>query len=316
TVTDANVMLGRLNNETLLGGRMPIKADLAVAGIEKLASELGVTANDAAVGILRVASATMVKAIRSISVERGHNPSDFTLFVYGGAGALFAADVARQLGMSRVVVPPDPGILCAEGAMNATLSTDFVTTILTPLDERGLAKIRDAASALEIRAADWFTAEEVPAHQERRIWTIGARYVGQNYELVLPIDLSKGDARLFANLEAAFHEAHDFTYGFASKSEVIQIVNLAIKAIGELDRPELPTATKAEGTPPMGSRQVHFGSDGSVKTPIFARDTLVSDQQLVGPVIVEQMDTTVIVYPKDRARVDRWGNLVIDVRGL
>ena len=151
TVTDANVMLGRLNNQALLGGRMPIKAGLAIDGITRLAGDLKVAPDAAALGIVQVACATVVKAIRSISVERGHNPSDFALFVYGGAGALHASDVARELGMTQVVVPPDPGILCAEGAMNAALSTDFVTTILAGLNGEGTGALRTAAAGLAKR---------------------------------------------------------------------------------------------------------------------------------------------------------------------
>ncbi|WP_282604351.1 hydantoinase/oxoprolinase family protein [Pelagibius sp. Alg239-R121] len=316
TVTDANVMLGRLNNETLLDGRMPIEAGVAVDGITRLATALEVTPDETALGILRVACATMVKAIRSISVERGHTPSDFALFVYGGAGALFASDVARELGMKRVVVPPDPGILCAEGAMNAALSTDFVTTILAPLGTEGLRDLRSAAEELQARAANWFTAESVPVEQERRVWTIGARYFGQNYELTLPFDLTLSSDRLMAELKEAFHAKHETTYGFASKSEPIQIVNVAVKAIGELERPSLPVLSEDGKAAPVSRRPVLFDNDHRVDTPVYARTDLFSGQLIAGPAIVEQMDTTVVIFPEETAVVDLWGNLVIDIRRL
>jgi len=315
TVTDANVMLGRLNNEALLGGRMRIEAGLAVKGITALAGRLGVMPDEAALGIVRVACATMVKAIRSISVERGHHPGDFSLFVYGGAGALFAPDVARELGVSRIVIPPDPGILCAEGALNASLSTDFVSTLLSPLDDGGIRALRAAADELEGRAAAWFAAEGVPARQECRIWTVGARYFGQNYELVLEIDPDKNDERLIADLREGFHVTHEFTYGFASKGEPIQIVNLSVKAIGDLDKPELPTAPDTEPAAPVGTRMALFGGAERLKTPLYVRHELAGGQVIGGPAIVEQMDATTLIFPGDRAVVDGWGNLVIEVRG-
>ena len=315
TVTDANVMLGRLNSESLLAGRMPVKSELAVLGITALAERLGVAADEAALGILRVAAATMVKAIRSISVERGHHPGDFSLFVYGGAGALFATEVARDLGIPQVVVPPDPGILCAEGALNASLSTDFVVTTLSGLNKTGIAKLRYAAAELDARSTEWFASEDVPSHLQRRVWTVGARNFGQNYELTLELDLAKDDDALIADLTRAFLIAHEFTYGFASESEAVQIVNVAVKAIGELEEPELPMAPETAPATPDGHRMTLFEGTERIETPLFSRSDLSKGQVIEGPAIVEQMDTTVLIFPGDLATTDPWGNLVIDVKG-
>ena len=316
TVTDANVMLGRLSGETLLAGRMPIRAELAAQGIAALAEQLDVTPDEAALGILRVAAATMVKAIRSISVERGHYPSDFALFVFGGAGGLFSTEVARDLGMSQVVVPPDPGILCAEGALNARLSTDFVVTILSGLDGDGVARLRRALTELERQSADWFSVEGICPRRAQRIWTVGARYFGQNYELAIEADLALNDDALIAGLGRAFHAAHEFAYGFASESEPVQIVNVVVKAIGELDRPALPMVSEAKPAGPSGHRMVLFDDTGRVRTPFFRRSELARGQIIEGPAIVEQMDTTILVFPGDSARTDRWGNLVMEVKGV
>ena len=315
TVTDANVMLGRLNGETLLAGRMPIRAELAARGMAALAGELDVTPDEAALGIVRVAAATMVKAIRSVSVERGHHPGDFSLFVFGGAGALFATEVARDLGMAKVVVPPDPGILCAEGALNAPLSTDFVATILSALDGGGIERLRLAAAELERRSEEWFAAEGVCPRRARRAWAVGARYFGQNYELAIKADLASDDGALVEGLGRAFHAAHEQAYGFASESEPVQIVNVAVKAIADLDRPELPMAPEGPPARPSGHRMVLFEGAERVETPLYARSELTRGQVIEGPGIVEQMDATVLVFPGDQARTDRWGNLVTDVKG-
>lgn len=313
TVTDANVMLGRLNGEALLAGRMPIRRELAVQTISALATEMKVAPEEAALGIVKIACATMVKAIRSISVERGHSPRDFALFAYGGAGPLHAVDVARELGMSRVVIPPNPGILCAEGAMNAPLSIEFVATTLTPLSLETMGVFHKAKSELDDQVRDWFKAESVPASEQRVFWTVGARYVGQNYELTLPVDVSASDPELLASVEASFHEAHERNYGFCSENEVIQIVNLSVKALGESDSPDLPMLEQAAVPEPDGYRDTLFRQGEWCKTPIYRRDSLIKGQRLQGPAIVEQMDATIIVFPGDVCSVDPWGNLIIQL---
>lgn len=313
TVTDANVLLGRLNGEALLGGRMPIRRDLARGCIEALAGRLGVSADAAALGIVNVACARMVKAIRAISVERGHDPRDFALFVYGGAGPLHAGDVARELGVRQVVVPPSPGILCAEGAMNAPLSVEYVRTILDVLAPENAAALRAAAAVLAGEVAEWFAREGVAPPQRRTAWNVGARYVGQNYELTLPVDLALDEAALVADLAAKFHAAHATTYGFAAQSEPILIVNLAVKALGMLEVAALPQLAPAEPGLPRDIRETLFSGSTRVATPVFDRAALAPGHVVVGPAIVEQMDTTVLVFPGDRCAVDRWGNLVIEV---
>ena len=313
TVTDANVMLGRLNGESLLAGRMKIKKELSLKSIHQLSRDLNVDADEAALGIVKVSCATMVKAIRSISVERGYNPGDFLLFVYGGAGALHANEVARDLGMKKIIIPPSPGILCAEGAMNAPLSTEYVSTILTRLDEIGIKKIRGSVNTLNKKVNLWYEKESVPT-SERKSWcTVGARYYGQNYELSLPIDLSKSDDMLVTNITSEFHKAHEANYGFASISEPIQVVNVAIKAIGDLDVPTLPKAIISDEVKPKYFRSTLFELGSRHNTPVYKRSDLVAEQSIKGPAIVEQMDTTILIFPNDVGHVDAWGNLIISL---
>jgi len=313
TVTDANVMLGRLNGESLLAGRMKIKKELSLKSIHQLSRDLNVDADEAALGIVKVSCATMVKAIRSISVERGYNPADFLLFVYGGAGALHANEVARDLGMKKIIIPPSPGILCAEGAMNAPLSTEYVSTILTRLDEIGIKKIRGSVNTLNDKVNLWYEKESVPT-SERKSWcTVGARYYGQNYELSLPIDLSKTNDMLVTNITREFHKAHEANYGFASTSEPIQVVNVAIKAIGDLDVPTLPKAIISDEVKPKYFRSTLFELGNRHNTPVYKRSDLVAEQSIKGPAIVEQMDTTILIFPNDVGLVDAWGNLIISL---
>lgn len=314
TVTDANVVLGRLNNETLLDGRMPIHSELATRAITELAGDIDVSIETAALGVIQVACATMVKAIRSVSIERGHDPRDFSLFVYGGAGPLHAIDVARELSIKRVIVPPSPGILCAEGALNASLTTEYVQTLLGRLDTAGVDRLRAAQTDLAQQASEWFESEAIdPTHQMAR-WSIGARYLGQNYELSLPVNLGQANTTFVESIAALFHETHELVYGFSSHDEVIQVVNLAVKLTGQLEIPALPRLLVMQPAQPQTSRQTVFNGSDRLSTPVYRREHLMAGQQLVGPAIVEQMDATILVFPNDLCEVDDWGNLIIHIK--
>ena len=311
TVTDANVMLGRLNGEAMLAGRMAIRRELSFKAVGRLAKRLKMVPEEAALGIIQVACATMVKAIRSISIERGYSPSEFSLFVFGGAGALHATEVARELVMPRIVIPPSPGILCAEGAMSAPLSIEFVKTMLAPLSADETDALRSAGAELSADVLAWFEKEEVPDSQQRTIWMVGARYFRQNYELTLPVDLSASDESLLAGVEFAFHEAHERNYGFCSPGEPVQLVNLSVKALGELPRPALPILPSFPVPDPIGYRDALFAAGDRHVTPVYDRKGLVDGQTIAGPAIVEQMDSTVLIFPEDECVVDKWGNIII-----
>ena len=315
TVTDANVFLGRLNNRALLEGRMPIKESLARKAIDTLAKQINLSKEETAIGIIKVACSTMVKAIRSISVERGYDPREFVLFVYGGAGALHAIEVAKELGIKQIVIPPSPGILCAEGAMNSFLTNEFVQTVFTKLDEEGISKIRSFREILKLKIQKWFSEEEIRKKSQEENWFIGARYFGQNYELNLPINFRQNDKELIIKLKSEFQKAHESNYGFASDSEPIQIVNILVKGIGKLDRPKLPLEKNGKKNKPENHRITFFEKDKSFKTPVYKRNQLVRGQTIRGPAIIEQMDSTAIIFPKDIGKIDNWGNLIISTKG-
>ncbi len=311
TVTDANVLLGRLNPAALLDGRMKISADLAQRAIGRLATAIDLDVTETALGIVRVACANIVKAIRTISVERGHDPSRFCLFAFGGAGPLHAADVARELGISTVVVPPSPGVLCAEGLLRSDLRADFIKTLLARLDEAAGRVLTPAREALAAQSADWFAAEALNEAQRQLTWRLDMRYYGQNYELAIPVTDRAFDAGACRALMAAFHRAHEQAYGFASEAEPIEIVSMKVKATGVLDRPSLPRLEAAAPGEPAGRRRTLFGTGDWHDTPVFRRDALAPEQRLAGPAIIEQLDTTVPLFPGDACRVDEWGNLVM-----
>ena len=313
TVTDANVVLGRLNGDALLDGRMPINRELAIAAVEDLAHTLDLDLMETALGVVHVAAATVVKAIRAISVERGYDPGDRALYAFGGAGPLFAIDVARQLGVARIIVPPHPGILCAEGLLNCDMVSDFVKSALVPADQDAVAELNQAREELLSLASDWFVEEGVPSAQRSLSWTVDMRYRGQNFEIGVESSGDVFDPSACARLVQAFHMAHERTYGFASTAEAVEVVNLKLKAVMVLDKPPLATWDLTAVGNPHAARDVVFDGGERVETPVFRREELGRDQVVEGPAIIEQLDSTSLVFPGDTGRIDAWGNLVIEL---
>jgi N-methylhydantoinase A len=315
TVTDANVLLGRLPSGSLLDGRMAIRRELAEAAIDRLAAALGMSRLDTALGIVQVACAVIVKAIRAISVERGHDPSDFALYAFGGAGPLHANDVAGELGIKRVFIPPNPGILCAEGLLGSDLVADLVQPSLAAFEADAPDVLNAARATLQERAAAWFAAEAVETVDRRAAWSVDLRYAGQNFELSVPFEDVDFDA---AGADAArrdFDVAHEHAYGFAQPEEPVEIVGMRVKLTGVLAKPPLPKVGAAAEARAIGTRQVAFAKDDWRETPIYRRDDLTMGTELVGPAVIEQMDSMLLLFPGDQARTDEWGNLVIDLAG-
>ena len=311
TLTDANVLLGRLNDQALLDGRMAIRRDLAEAAIAKLAAPLGLDVMETAQGIIRVACATVVKAIRPLSVERGYAPAEFCLFPFGGAGPLLATETAQDLGIGTIIVPPSPGILCAEGLLNSDLTADFVMTALMPLSANSHETLNAVREELHKRVEGWFSHEAIPNDKRQLQWTAEMRYRGQNYELAIPLADGEISSEDCAKLGATFHATHRRSYGFASQSETVEFVNMKVKAVGLSEKPPLRRLNEGPDAEPVAQRRALFAGGVWQDTPVYRRDELAAGQTLAGPAIIEQLDTTIPIFPGDRGNVDAWGNLVI-----
>jgi N-methylhydantoinase A len=270
---------------------------------------------ETALGIIRVACATMVKAIRTVSVERGLDPAEFTLFPFGGAGPLHAVEVARQLDMTRVLVPLNPGILCAEGALNSMQTIDLVASLLAPFEDAALDVIAAAARRLDARATSWFAQEDVAAERQRIAWTADLRYFGQNYEIAVALPDRELVAADLPAIIASFHRQHETLYGFASATERIQIVNLKAKATCLVDLPPIAKLPARAAGKPHASRRIVFERDDAHATPIFRRADLAPGQAIAGPAVIDQLDATTLVFPGDRLVVDPCGNLVLALGG-
>ncbi|WP_426956488.1 hydantoinase/oxoprolinase family protein [Muricoccus radiodurans] len=314
--TDANVVLQTLNPEYLLGGRMPVRQDLARAAIAKLADRLGLGVMETAQGILSVVTANMARAIRVISVQRGHDPRDYTLMAFGGAGPLHAARLARELDMRRVLVPRNPGILCAMGLLLTDLRADFAATRLMAASADSVPDVAAAFDDLTARAESWFAHEGIAPENRRLTRTADLRYTGQNYELAVPLPNGPVTAATIEALSAGFAEEHRQRYGFVAEEEPIQIVTLRLEATGLVRKAELrshPMAGPDASGAITGQRQVWFPEAGDfVSTPIYDREGLKPGNTFAGPAVVEQMDATTVVPPGMTARVDSYLNLILE----
>jgi len=322
TVTDANLILGRLDPAGLLDRRLPLDVDKARAAFAPIAKQVGTTIEGAALGCIDIVVANMVRAIRAVSVERGHDPKEFALIAFGGGGPLHGRAVAASLGIREVVVPPHPGILCAQGLLAADVTESFVSSARFRVSDSSHAALVSAFKALRSRAEDWHRGEGTPVSGRVIEVTLDMRYVGQNYELSVPVDaalLEEPRALFVANaLQIAFQNAHERQYGTSNPDGLIEVVNIRVTARSPAIAPSLGPPAEPPSQGPLkavGSREVHFGRAAVQSCPIYRRSGLQPGLSLSGPAIIEQLDTTTLVFPGDLFRVDAVCNLLIEVPG-
>ena len=302
TVTDAHVVLGNLP-EQLLGGRMQLDVVAAREAVcREVAAPLGLSVEAAARGILAIIDNNMVGALRVVSVERGHDPRDFTLVPFGGAGPLHGCSLATLLGISRVMIPPAPGVLCADGLLAADLKAEFSRTLpkAGPVD---LAAAEPVFAALEQQADAWFIAEQVAADAQVLGRIALMRYHGQGSEI--PVAWAAEPGRI----QAAFAEAHQALYGF-TLSSAVEIVTLRVEATGLMPRPPQQALAPGRGAVPQSSRPVHFAA-GTVEVRVYKRDMLGVGDGFTGPAIVTQLDATTVVPPGWSGKVHPSGAILL-----
>ena len=315
TVTDANLILGRLQPEHFLGGRLTLDRARAQGFMDALAAEMGTGVRDAALGVVRVVNSSMERAIRAISLERGYDPRDFTLAAFGGAGPMHACDLARELRIPRVLVPPNPGIQSAMGVAMADVVKDYSRTVMVAGADATNESLQNGFAVLESQAREDMEGEGLEVERARALRAVDVRYVGQSYEL--PVDYVPRRKGPLASIAPAFHRAHRQRFGYADPSEPLEIVNLRLKMVLPTDKPpgqphalagEDPRGAligEAEGTFEEGARTSH----------LYSRERLECGNRVPGPALVLQMDSTTVVPPDWAAQVDPWLNLVITPRG-
>ncbi|GAA4329657.1 hydantoinase/oxoprolinase family protein [Pigmentiphaga soli] len=313
-VTDVNICLQRLNPVALLDGQLPVNAAKARAALAaQIAAPLGLDPETAAYGVLRVVNANMSRAIRSVSTERGYDLADFALFAYGGAGPLHACEVAAECGIPLVIVPQEPGTMCARGILLTDLTMDFVRTRIAPANAAIWPGIVESFASMKREGEDWLEREKVLAPNRSFRMSIDARYVGQNHEISVPVDdMAGGGLDAFLH---AFRAVHVREYGYDIPGRAVEIVNCRLQAIGKVPRAPLSQVEAgSREAARSGRRDVYFGaSHGWVQTDIYARERLPVDEPIEGPAIVDEMSSTTVIPPGDVFRVDAIGNLVIEV---
>jgi N-methylhydantoinase A len=329
TVTDANLVLGRINADYFLGGSLKIDPDAARRAIEAhCARPLGMGVVEAAHGIVEIANAAMTNAIRLISVQRGHDPRDFALVAFGGAGPLHANRLAAELRVPTTIVPPSPGIFSALGLLATDLTHELSRTVRQSSGSLDGAAVDAALAALEAEGRRALASESVPPSRVSCRRYLEMRYAGQSYELSIPLgDGSLAGGRL-ADALAAFHREHERIYGFAAPAEPVEVVNVRATVVGAMLRPRPRRVEPDRGVDAAlkQTREVYFGEAGGgagagptgpagfVACPIYDRYRLGSGATLDGPAVVEELDSTTVIHPGYRATVDELGNLLLTAR--
>jgi len=302
TVTDAHVVLGHLP-AALLGGRMTLDAMAARRAIERqVAQPLGLSPEAAARGVLAIIDNNMMGALRIVSVERGHDPRDFTLVPFGGAGPLHGCALAGLLGITRIVVPAAPGVLCADGLLAADLKAEFSQT-LPKAGAIDLEMARAIYADLERQAEQWLAAENVTPGDRQRSRIALLRYHGQGGELAV------GWADTKAEVEAAFAAAHKSLYGFTLEAPV-ELITLRVEARGRMPQPPRPLLAAGSGAKSHGVTKVHFAS-GTAEVPLFDRASFGAGDRIAGPAIISQLDATTLVLPGWTAEVHPSGAMLL-----
>jgi N-methylhydantoinase A len=321
TVTDANLVLGRFGGETRLGGDLRLDAGAAARAIdEHIATPLGLDLVTAAAGILRVANANMGRGIRVVSIERGHDPRGLTLVPFGGAGPMHGSPVARDLSIPRLLVPPTPGILCALGLLVADLRHDLSQTRLAAHAALSASEAEQALAPMLAEARRLLAEDRIPAERQRIEMRVEMRYIGQSFELPVPLG-GFGESE-WAALVPGFHAEHHRRFGHSDPNAAVEIVSFGVTAKGLIDTPELARPGAGTATPPeaacIGTRRVYFEAEGTGgghwhDCRVWQREALLAGNEIAGPAIVEEVSATTVLYPGDRARIDEFGSLIVEV---
>jgi N-methylhydantoinase A len=312
TNTDANLVLGRLG-EKLIGGAMTLDRSAAEEAISRLGTTLSLDTIEAARAIVEVANANLADAIRLVLIRRGHDPRDFVLVAFGGAGPMHGAELARELSIPAVLVPPSPGITSALGGLLVDIRHDFSEMHLTPTEETNSSELESRFVTLEERARERLRAEGIDEKDVRLLRSLDMRYLGQWRSLEISVDGRVGSPE---DLAARFHEEHERQHAYKREDQAVEIYQLRIAAIGKTRKPELPHEEGEEHeSRPREHREVLFREEGTIQAAIYERDDLRPGARIFGPAVIGQLDSTIVIPPGDEAGVDGWGNVIIHIGG-
>ena len=319
TITDANLVLGRLGADRFLGGEMQLDIEAARRALtERIAAPLGLDPVEAAEGILRIATTKMAHVVRWVTTERGLDAADFVLVAYGGAGPLHAAMVARELQIGTVVIPRAPGHFSAYGMLVADLRRDFVNTWFTPLADASFTVMEELFAEMESRGRATVTRGQATLAGTSVRRSADMRYVGQEHAVTvdLPLELFRTQDR--DGIKSRFDAVHQTRYGFSVAHEKAEIVSLRSAVVGEMRKPPFEHIARGGPQPPpeayRGTRPVYFASTGFVATPTYHRPALKAGNRITGPALIEEHASTTVMHPGDSVEVDAFGDLIIEIK--
>ena len=319
TVSDANIILGRLGTE-LLGGRMEIKPELAEKAImDHVGKPLGQTLDEAALGIIDVMNNNMIQEIEKESVRRGFDPREFSLFACGGAGALHACSVARELGMKHVIIPQNPGALCAVGLVNTDLMYDFSKTEMQLSTKVKLDVLDEDYRMLEAEAESRLTADHMPEDKIVIQRVADCRYEGQGYEMRVPVIGGKVTEETIEKMKESFHQLHKKQFGRSFRKVAVEIVNIRVIGTGsieDLKAVKIPQGTGDISAAQIGEREVTFKVGDHPEhfaTKVYDRSRFCAGDTIPGPAVINQMDTTIVIEPGCTGHVNDYGIIIIDI---
>jgi N-methylhydantoinase A len=319
TVTDANLVLGRIDPDYFLGGEMKLDKKAAEKAIaEHCAKALGKDVVATAAGIVEIANANMIRALKIVSVERGYDPREYVLIAFGGAGPMHVNGVVKELMVPTVIIPMNPGITSALGLLMTDLRHDYVMTYICRADQIDLDRVNGIYGDFESQGRSLLAHEGVKAEAMLFSKFIDMRYVGQSYELTIPLPGKEMDAKDIVNAVGLFHKEHERAYGHCAPEEPVQIANLKLSATGLIAKPKFREFKMGGISPEQAlrtSRKVYFAeADGFVACPAYDRYRLIRGNVIRGPAIVDDKDATTVVHPGYQAVVGKFGNLILTMK--
>lgn len=316
TITDANLALGRLDPHSFLGGDLHLNREASLDGIHrKCAEPLGMDTISAANGVVEIANASMINALRLVSVRRGYDPRGLAMVAFGGAAPLHANRLAAEMQIPLLVIPPSPGTTSALGLLVTDLRHVFSHTLIMKTDRLNVEEVGRVFEALEGSGRQALSRDGVPSGKKKLIREIEARYVGQSHELPVPCATGPVRAETLREVVERFHQEHGRAYGHGYPDEVVEFVNFRVVAVGAMGKPKLQEWPCGNGSVKRAVRErrpVYLGGTaGFRETTIYERSGLLTGHRLIGPAIVEEMDSTSLIQPGFAAEVDRFGNLLV-----